>query len=58
MRHIKITCPTCNGKGYIICPRCDGTGFVGGNPMGEVCCGGWDDCPTCEGEGEVEDEEY
>lgn len=47
-----MTCPICNGKGYVICYRCGGSGFVNGDP----CCGGYDDCPACDGEGEVDDE--
>lgn len=46
------TCPVCNGKGVVICKRCGGSGFVNG----DACCGGYDDCPACDGEGEVDDE--
>lgn len=43
-------CEVCNGTGIVTCKRCGGTGWVGGL-AGEICCGGTDDCPGCDGAG-------
>lgn len=47
-----IPCEFCNGTGVVTCKRCNGTGWVG-DLTGEICCGGTDDCPGCNGAGGV-----
>lgn len=43
----KVECNNCEGNGEITCPDCDGDG----RQMGD---GEWEDCESCDGEGETE----
>jgi hypothetical protein len=53
----RIKCETCNGSGQVVCKSCGGSGWVGGHYGGEICCGGTDTCPACNGEGCIEQPE-
>lgn len=58
-----ITCPTCDGTGYVAvhetCKACDGTGEVEGSPCkacggtGQIETGSTEPCEACGGDGQI-----